>query len=74
MVPGLSSTLPKATLYAFLPIQIIWKFKKLGENQNPIQDFVNKVKDVNKNFPNFSESFEIGSKNLRKLFNSERKI
>ena len=48
MVPGLSSTLPKATLYAFLPIQITWKFKKLGENQNPIQDFVNKVKDVNK--------------------------
>ena len=51
-----------------------WKFKKLSQNQNPIQDFVNKVKDVNKNFPNSSENFEIGSKNLRKLFNSERKI
>ena len=42
----LSSTLPKATLYVFLPIQMVWKFKKLGENQNPIEDFVNKVKNV----------------------------
>ena len=26
-----------------------WKFKKLGENQNPIHYFVNKVKNVKKN-------------------------
>ena len=26
-----------------------WKLKKLGENQNPIQHFVSKVKNVKKN-------------------------
>ena len=35
------------------------KFKNLGENENPIQDFVNKIKNVKKNS---GKSFEIGVK------------
>ena len=38
------------------------KFKHLGENQNPIQDFVNTVKNLKKKIRNFSKSFEIGVK------------
>ena len=45
---GLYSTLSKATLHAFSSLQMARKFKHLGENQNPIQDFVNTVKNFKK--------------------------